>query len=1257
MKYGSRSTDSVGVQCSSRLYKERGGDPIRSRQQPLSGNDRLIVRGLRMSYILLLVLWMMPRLGAQIATGGVTGTVRDASGAAIPDAQVVLTNDQTSVVQATRSTSSGTYVFSSVPVGTYTLRARGIGFEDFVIKGIEVHVQVVLTEDATLSVGTEKQEVTVTAIAPLLQAENASIGTTIGSKQIVDLPLNGRNWASLAQLSAGVTTASTNFSGAPGSAYFAVDGMNPWETDFRLDGIDDNVELYGGAGPTNSNVNVTPPPDAIQEFRLQNGDFNAEFGHSTAGIINAVIRSGTNAFHGNLWEFVRNDAFDANDYFSNRYGSPKAEYRQNQFGGTIGGPVIIPKLYNGRDKTFFFFDYQGTRIVRPSSYTNSVPTTLMQNSGFTNLQELITTNSGTKTDALGRVFPYGTVLDPATTRSVAANSSDPVSGLSNPTSDTIYVRDPFVAGGASVAGVTDFTTHAAALNQLPANRLDPAAIKLLGLYPAPTGSGTVNNYFKNAKTPNNINQYDIRIDENWGNHDTIFGVYDWSHFTINQPNVLPGIADGGQFGTGTISLPVYAIALGETHVFTPTFTNEAHIGWNHNVQSQLSSNAAELGIPEQYGIAGVPQVTDNGGLPSFGISGLTSLGPSPYMPTLGTITSLEIMDNVTKIYGSHTFKAGFQFDRLYGIVFQPPFGRGQFTYSGQYSDVPNTNTNLLGVADLLLTPTATTVPNGISGVGSLSGFQASNIAPNRDMRYYSGIYFQDDWKITPTLTVNLGLRWDHFTPYAEINGRQANLIQSDGGNGSAGTLYIPNKGCSVPRAPSFDALLAANNITLDCTSNLATGDEQNKNFAPRIGFANRITPLWVVRGGYGIAYGALANIGFGPNIGNNYPFAYVNSFNSVNSYTPFLDPAGNTATFEKSLASINVQDPAEVTPTGLQLQGRQYDFQTPYTQTFNLFTQYQVTHSDSIQVGYVGVVGRHLANLGTHNATSQILPVGTNIYEHIPFPGFAPNSNYQMTNGTSSYNSMQVTYEHRLTAGLNLLANYTYSKCMTNQAFYASLDQSYRAQWLPGFGIKGDYALCDTDTTNVVHIAGQYQLPIGRNGIYLKNINGAIDAVIGGWAANYIYTFQSGNPFPIYCANPTTANFGCYADVVPNQNLYAGGRKQQEWLNPQALANPPQATTIGQTDYSPLGGSPMMARGPHFNNLDFSLFKSFTLPWETRLEFRAEAFNLTNTPQFGQPGNTGGFLNTDSNNSNGFSQITSLRNNPRLMQFALKLYY
>lgn len=1212
---------------------------------------------------LLLAILTTPAIMAQIATGGVTGTVKDSAGAVVSDAQVALTNTETGVAQTTRSTSTGTYVFNAVPVGHYTLRVQHPGFQDYLVSGFDVHIQVVLTEDATLTVGTMQQQVTVQSTAPLLQAESASVGTTIEGKSIVDLPLNGRDWASLAQLGAGVTIANQQFSGsatnsASGSAYYMINGMDPWEVDFRLNGINDNVELYGGPGPTNTNVNVTPPPDAISEFRLQTGDYSAEFGHSTGGVINAVVKSGTNHFHGALWEFLRNDAFDANDYFSKQYGIPIPEYRQNQFGGTIGGPVLIPKLYNGRNKTFFFFDYQGTRIIQPTSYTNSVPTKLEQSSDFTNFQDLIAAGgSATKTDALGRVFPYGAILDPATTRSVPAGGVDPVSLLPNTSGSTIYVRDPFFTGG-SMAGITNFTSLGADLNQIPASRLDPNAVKLMQLYPAPTSGGVANNYFLNGRTPTNINQYDVRIDENWGGHDTIFGVFDKSKYTINQPNKLPGIADGGQFGTGTITIPAYSIALGETHVFSPTLTNDFHAGWNHNVQSQLSSNATDMGIPAQFGIQGVPQVPDNGGLPSFGISGLTNLGPSPYMPTTGTITTLELMDNVSKQKGSHDLKWGFQFDRFYGIVFQPPYGRGQFTYSGQYSDVINHNTNQLGMVDLLLTPTATTVPNGISDLGSMSNFQASNIAPNRDIRYYYGAYFQDNWKATPNLTLNLGLRWDHFTPYKEINGRQANFIQSGAGNGDTGTLYIPNEGCQVPRAPAFDALLTSSNISLVCTSNKATGNAQNLNFAPRVGFAERIKDNWVLRGGYGIAYGALANIGFGPNIGNNYPFAYVNSFNSPNAYQPFTNnPGGATPVMETVLTTFNVDNPALVTPVGLNLNGRQYDMQTPYSQTFNLTTQYQFTHSDSIQVGYVGVLGRHLNNVGVHNSPSEILPVGTNTADYVPFPSFNYNSNYQSSNGKSSYNSMQVTYQHQTSFGLNLLANYTYSKCFTNAAYYASMVQSYRAQWLPGFGINGDYTLCDTDTTNVVHVSGQYDLPIGRGAMYLKNINRVADAFIGGWSVNYIYTFQSGNPFPIYCAQATTADFGCYANIVDMKHLYTGGRTQHQWLNPAALATPPQATAIGQTDYAPLGGNPLVARGPHYNNLDFSVFKSFGITKETSLQFRAEAFNLTNTPQFGQPNNTGGYTNPGPDNLNGFSEIFSLRNNPRLLQFALKLYY
>ncbi len=1198
---------------------------------------------------MLLALFSGPPLAAQIETGGLTGTVKDSSGAVLPGVTLTLTNNATGVALHTVSTSTGTYVFDSVSAGTYTLQADHPGFEKYVAQNVIMHVQQVLTVDVPLAVGTQNQQVTVTAAAPLLQAENAAVGQTIEGAQINALPLNGRNWASLAQLSAGVTSANANYGASPGSAYFSINGTSVWQNDFRLNGIDDNVEVYGGYG-----ANVTPPPDAIEEFKLQSSNYNAEFGHSTGGVINAVIKSGTNGLHGDLWEYLRNDKLDANDYFANQNGTPRPPYRQNQFGGTVGGPVVIPKLYDGRNKTFFFFDYQANLQHTPVQYTETVPTALMQSSGFTNLEDLITYNGGTKTDALGRVFPYGTILDPATTRLVAAGGTDPISGIANTSGSAAYVRDPFFTGG-SVRGITNFTGLAPQLNQIPLNRIDPNAVKILGLFPAATKPGFANDYFQAPSSIVNTYQYDLRLDENPTPNDSLFGVFDWSHVDTTLPSALPGIADGQAYGTGTTYQPTYAIALGYTHVFTPTVTNEFHAGWSQNISRNLSDYANVMGIPAQYGIAGIPQFANNGGLPQINIGGLTNLGPSEW--TLSRITVLELMDNVTKVFGSHTFKMGGQFNRIGGDLTQSPTPRGQLNYDGAYSDIPNASTGILGIADFLITSGAANVTNGISNLGGLANWQGSNVAPADDLRYYAGVYFQDDWKVTPNLTLNLGLRWDYNTPYAEINGRQANFVQS-GGDGTNGVYYMPQKGCQVPRSSAFDALLAASNITLDCVSNNSVGQTQKLNFAPRVGFAYRLTPKFVVRGGYGITYGALANIGFYGNLGNNYPFAFGQSQFRQNSQTPFLNNAGQPATIENLFPTINLEDPTQVSGAGVMLNGRQYDFQTPYIQSFNFFTQYQFTNHDAIQLGYVGSLGRHLDTLGSHNIPSQILPPGANPQDYAPFPNFNySNSQWESTDSTSNYNAGQVNYEHQTSFGLTLLSNYTWSKCLTDQNGNASIIGGYRAQYLPGFGIKGDYSLCDSDAAHVVHVSGTYRLPVGRGSEFMGNANRWVDAFIGGWSVNYIYTFQSGSPFSVGCPIQTRATYGCYALEVPGQGLYTGAHTVQEWLNPNAFAQPPLATTAGQTDYSPLGGSPFVARGPHLTNLDFSLFKSFAIKEAAHLEFRAEAFNLFNNPQFAQPGNTSGFASTGPGNPNGFSAITGLRNNVRLVQLALKLYF
>src|SRR5215472_16437023 len=320
-------------------------------------------------------------LHAQIDMGGLTGTVKDPSGAVIPNVDLTLTNDATGVVQKVRSSSSGTYVFEAVPAGIYRLKAEAQGFITYVATGIELHVQRAVTIDVSLSVGGSAQTITVTPETTMLQSEDASLGQTIGTESMNDLPLNGRNWITLATLASG-----SYLTGGTNTTSLFVNGAEPGQVDYRVSGVNNNLEVFGG-------YSVAPAPDAVEEFKLQDGNNSAEFGHSVGAIVNAVVKSGTNRLRCNAWEYLRNEVLNANDFISNANGTKRQEYRQHQFGGTIGGPVYLPRIYKGANKTFFFFDYQRTQRLVPSTFTDNVPTALMHSSSFTNLQDLITGNS------------------------------------------------------------------------------------------------------------------------------------------------------------------------------------------------------------------------------------------------------------------------------------------------------------------------------------------------------------------------------------------------------------------------------------------------------------------------------------------------------------------------------------------------------------------------------------------------------------------------------------------------------------------------------------------------------------------------------------------------------------------------------------------------------------------------------------------------------------------------------------------------
>lgn len=1210
------------------------------------------IRDLLVVFALLLTGGFAQRLCAQIDVGKVSGTVKDPAGAVVPDARLTLTNEATGVAQRTRASASGTYVFTSVLPGVYTLQAEATGFKTYVAKGIEAHVQNTLTADISLVVGEVTESVTVTSAAPLLQAQEASVGRTVGSVEVNALPLNGRNWLQLAQLQAGSyfygSTSNVATTAQTSGVSIVANGAETGQVDFRLNGVNNNEEVFGG-------VTVSPIPDAVQEFKLQANDNSAEFGHSAGAVVNAVLRSGTNQIRGDVFEFNRNEAYNANDFFSNAHGTKRPAYRQNQFGGMVGGPVYIPAHYDGRDKTFFFFDFQRTQAVAADSFTDTIPTSGMRNSGFTNLQDLIAGNNGTASDALGRKFPLGTVFDPATTRGLVGGATDPVTGLTNTKSSTIYVRDPFYTG--NLAGVTDFTGPALQLNLIPSSRIDPQALKILQLLPAPTVSGLRNNYFVNRPKNTTVNQYDLRMDHMIGAKDTLFGTFSRSTLTTTNAQPFDGPAGGALQIDFATTQPVYVLAVSETHTFSPTWINEARVGIDHNYNTRVPSTSYTLGLPAQYGIQGIPQLPGNGGLPTFNISVFNAFGGRRFMPTIQTTGAEDYTDNLTLVRGAHEWKTGVQFDRLVGDIVQPAYSKGNFTWNGQYADIPNQNSNLVGLADFLLIPTASSV-SGYSGLlstynylGGPSSYDGSNYAGTNYSASYLGLYVQDNWKVTSVLTLNLGLRWEYFGPYSEDNGRQGNFLLT-GGNGPSGTFYIPRKGCDVPRSPGFNSLLSGSNVQVACVSSLQVNQAQKTNFSPRLGFAYRLRPRLVIRGGYAIAYGAFDSVGYGSTLGTNYPFQYTVSSPSTTSLLPITLANGQPATLFNTFSTIDLQDPTQINGQNLSLSGKQYHYATPYTESINFTAQYQFTDRDAFQVGYVGTLGRHLDVFGNQNAPTVILPPGVNPATYRPFPNFAGNSQYLTSIGTSKYHSLQATYEHRFTGGLGASANYTYGKCISDDYGKGSLATGSRgALWLPGWGLANDRALCPSDATHLLHVIGEYALPFGKGHGLLGHTSKLVDAIIGGWQFNYIYIYQSGQPFNVGCPTATTSDFGCYAFLVPGRDPYAGPHDHTQWLNPYAFDQPPAATQIGQSDYSVLGGQPEQVRGPSFSNLDSSLFKKFATSERTSLEFRLEVFNTFNTPEFGNPGQ----LNFK--NLSNFSQITNLRNIPRVGQLALKFYF
>jgi hypothetical protein len=1266
---------------------------------------RVVARGAcvlcsRMSAVLLLmVLGFTVPAWCQLDTGTILGTVSDSTGAVIPGAKVTLTNEGTNLTVTMATGADGGYTFSPVKIGTYTIAVEATGFAKAVQEHLTVNINQDLKVDLTLKPGAVTQTIEVTGAPPALQTENASVGQVVDQQSINNLPLNGRNFTFLAQVVAGANTPQPDTRGNAANGAFSANGLRPAQNNYLLDGIDnnsDNVDFLNG-----TNFVVLPPPDALSEFKVQTSDYSAQYGRAGGAILNATIKSGTNQLHGDVWEFFRNDKLDAADFFEDSGGLKKGEYRLNQFGGTIGGPVYIPHVYNGKDKLFFFGDAEITRRRQGSVFTNNVPTGLERNSGFTNLSDILLgqTNSGcissgscTFKDDLGRTMADGTVLDPATMREVTKGVVDPVTGLVATNSG--YVDDPFYTGGA-VGKLTNFTTlcpneSACMLNQLPAGRIDANAIKLLNLYPAATAAGIINNESSNPVLSENREAVDTRMDYNKSERDQIFGTFSW----VNDPQFIPGpfggIADGGAFQQGLQSAASILGAVSYTHTFSPTMVNELRLGEDRLGASRYGPVATQLGIPSQYGIAGIAQVSENGGLPGISPSGLNTLGSNSFLPSDETTQTTQLTENLTKIYGKHTFKMGMEFQHIKFSTLQPAFSHGQISYDGNY-----VGGNSTGMAQMLLTPQMNSVGlpacTGTAGAGCAVNFDGgadsvlvSNFSPSDDGHNYWGAYFQDDWKVTPKMTLNLGVRWEHFGAIDEFWGRQGNFVPGTP-FGTAEMLY-PNNGKNqalLQAAPEWPAILAKDGIALKFISNYGLSNVQNDNFGPRVGLAYQVTSKLVARTGFGMFYNSFENAGYGPNIGENFPFQFTISPPAPNGSSPIpLNNANGThcspaATLEVSFSCISLA-PALVDVNGLGPQGLQYNFATPYVLSWNFTLQYALTPNLSLTVAYVGDGSRHLDTGGISNPSTSIIEL--NPLQTIcgpggitPFPDIGCNDSIQDTQGNTYYNSLQTSLEKRFSNGLNFLATYTWQHCRgdAGDELNGGVGEGSRAAGLPGFGIQGDYQNCDYNIFNVFHLSGGYQLPVGHGQRFLTNASGPVNAVLGGWQTIWNFVAEGGQPLTIGCPYGTTGNLGCTAMLVPGKSPYGSGAPDH-YLNASAFTQPCPAPGFSQpaqcvdvgTGIGLLGGGDTQVSGPGINRLDFSLFKQFRLSERYRLEFRSEFFNILNHPTFNPPnfgGNgvvaipgSGDFLSTN------FGAIGSTRfpfQDPRQIQFALKLYF
>jgi hypothetical protein len=1157
---------------------------------------------------LLVTVFTSTRAFAQIDQGAIIGVVTDSTGAVIPNADVTLTDVDTGLVLKTKSNASGNYFFAPIKIGNYTVSASAANFETTVEQNIVVHVTDRLNIPLALKPGKASETVTVSSAAPIMQTQTAETATDIDTKFLNDAPLANRNWIFIAQEAPGVTPQVGRDAGNGG---FSSNGQQGEQNNFELDGADNNTannDYING-----STYSIAPPPDAIAEFKMETTDYSAEIGRGHAAVVNATTKSGTNSIHGDLWEYVRNTDLDAL-VWTQAKGSAPAVFHMNQFGATLGGPII-------KNKLFFFGDIQEGRFVAGANPTTiSVPTPRERQGDFSELLNP-TWNGGNCPSAL-----YIPNTNTGTYTCSANNSS---------------ATGKAPTGTLQQSGSSQFTydglTFAPGQNVFSAAQLDTAAQKLAQAYPCPnyaaagqpnfgvknggwqTGncntetaldSGpTTSNYQVDLNETSDPINWDGKLDWNVSSRDLATFRVDYqhiiNHFVVPLGNPLDGVGSN----QGTFQTYISAnYMLSETHTFSPNLINEFRFVFNWGSDQNLQFNAGN-NISATYGLNGVPFNAGplNGGLPAVTTS-WQAFGAHGNDPADEGQNDYQVIDNVTKVIGNHSLKMGFEWMpmRFYTIADGTP--RGAYGYASTFTGV----TGLGGPsgyasADFMAKATA-----GTQGVASTSPFTylaTDNMASGSISTYvyqhyvhqYLAAYGQDDWKLTQKFTLNLGLRYEYFTPQLEQGDQWGNFVQeteamtANGGTGTA-KLVMPQSQSGQKLDPNLQALLTADNVAVTYTTNRHLLNFAKLNFSPRVGGAYQFDDKTVLRMGFGVFMG-----GFEPGgnsaLTQNPPYVISANLASLPSctqgtYCESQNAFGNTLEngFAGFLSSGGIQHFATFPNIQQAGTGPNPYMAMPYTMNYNLSLQRAFWKDTTATVSYVGSVGRHLVTL--YNNPNQPLAItigGQSGNGFTPFPHFS-GSQWTGWTGQNSYNSLQATVQKHYGHGLSFLGTYTWAHALDNTNDILGGDYGgYRQSYL--IPISQEWGQSGYDIRQRVVINADYDLPFGV-GRQFVNHPGILDRIIGGWKSDMEWWGQTGQPFTVTISRVSgfaNANGGENNTAVKVANPYANNlqapanyngpltssgmttgaasntaanvcaaqtRTRQRWFNPCAFADP-----------------------------------------------------------------------------------------------------